>query len=156
MVNPQDIISASRFTSAPTSPVQVSFSSMKVPNWPSAGSLVFRVKLSSLGEIHQNCLTLLCGNCLVSWAAKYCSDSPLCLVDERQDLTVPIFGIHQSLCCNCQKVCWQRIYFISELLRQVSKRCINNCFTLVNSPLLRWKTMSCAEPLLPTTLPFLS
>jgi hypothetical protein len=28
--------------------------------------------------IYQNCLTLLRGNCLTSWAAKSCSNSPLC------------------------------------------------------------------------------
>jgi hypothetical protein len=59
---------------------------------------------------------------------------PLCWVDARQDLTAPIFGIHKSLCGNCQKVCWQRIYFISDLLTQVSKRCLNKNFTLVNCP----------------------
>jgi hypothetical protein len=46
----------------------------------------------------------------------------------------PVLGIHQSLCGNCQKVCWQRIYFKSDLLTQALIRCLNNCFTLVNSP----------------------
>jgi hypothetical protein len=50
-------------------------------------------------------------------------------------LTAPIFGIHQSLCGYCQKVCWQRIYFSCNLLTQVSNRCLNNCFKFVNSSL---------------------
>jgi hypothetical protein len=33
-----------------------------------------------------------------------------------------------------QTVCWLQIYFISKLLTQGSKRCLNHCQTLVNSP----------------------
>jgi hypothetical protein len=59
--------------------------------------------------------------------------SPLYWVDAGQDLTAPIFGIHQSLCGKGQKVCWQRIYFLIDLLTQASKDCLNNYLTLVNS-----------------------
>jgi hypothetical protein len=65
---------------------------------------------------------------------KSCSNSLLCWVDVRQDFAAPIFAINQSLCVNCQKVCWQRIICISNLLTQASKPCLNNCLTLVNSP----------------------
>jgi hypothetical protein len=84
--------------------------------------------VASMGRIHQNCLSSLRANCLTSSALKSCSNSNLCLVGARQDLTALIFGIHQSLCCNCQKVCSQTIYFRSDLLTHASKRCLNNCF----------------------------
>jgi hypothetical protein len=42
--------------------------------------------------------------------------------------------IHQSLCGNCHKVCWQRINCVSSLLTQASKLCLNNCLILGNSP----------------------
>jgi hypothetical protein len=70
--------------------------------------------------IHQNCLTLKRGNCLTSWAAKSCTDFLLCWVDARQDLTAPIFGIYQALRGNCQKVFWQKIYFMREVFTQAS------------------------------------
>jgi hypothetical protein len=54
-------------------------------------------------------------------------------VGSGQDLTAWIFGIHQSLFGDCQKVCWQIIDFIIDLLTRVLKRCQNNIFTLVNS-----------------------
>jgi hypothetical protein len=85
-------------------------------------------------RIHQNCSTLLHGNCFTSYAAKSCYDSPLWWVEAKQDLTAPIFSIHQSLCGNCQKVCWHKLYILSSLLTQGSKRCLNNCLTLVKSP----------------------
>jgi hypothetical protein len=41
---------------------------------------------------------------------------------------------HPYLGRSHQKVCLQRIDFISELLTQGLKCCLNNCFTLGNSP----------------------
>jgi hypothetical protein len=69
----------------------------------------------------------------IAWLVAWCPISAQWLYDEpKHNLTAQIFGIHPYLCGNCQKVCWQRIVFMSDLLTQASKRCLNNCFTFVN------------------------
>jgi hypothetical protein len=73
------------------------------------------------------------------------SDSHLWWVGARQDLTAPVYLAFTNLCVAiARKVCWQRIYFISNLLTQALKHCLDNCLTLVNSPQLRPWTPSAA------------